>query len=107
MNSLNINGIPLISYGITSPKNESEYRILIIDKHENNIYKKIILKDHRIKGIILLGKIDNAGVLLSLIRNKTNVSSFENELLDDRFNFAKLIGYGDSSVLERYQKSLM
>ena len=102
MNSLNISGIPLISYGITSPKNESECQILILDKRESNIYKKIILKDHRIKGIILLGKIDNAGVLLSLIRQKTDVSSFEDEILSDQFNYAKLIGYGDPSVLEKY-----
>jgi hypothetical protein len=47
--------------------------------------------NHRIKGIILVGKIDNAGVLLSLIQRKIDVSSFEEELLSDRFNFGKLL----------------
>lgn len=104
MNSLNVCGLPLISYGITSPKNESTYQILVLEKRESAIYKKIVLKDHRIKGIILLGKIDNAGVLLSLIQRKADVSSFEDELLSDQFNFAKLVGYSDPSVLEKYQK---
>jgi len=104
MNSLNVCGLPLISYGITSPKNESTYQILVLEKRESTIYKKIVLKDHRIKGIILLGKIDNAGVLLSLIQRKADVSSFEDELLSDQFNFAKLVGYSDPSVFEKYQK---
>jgi len=104
MNSLNVCGLPLISYGITSPKNESTYQILVLEKRESAIYKKIVLKDHRIKGIILLGKIDNAGVLLSLIQRKADVSSFEDELLSDQFNFSKLVGYSDPSVFEKYQK---
>jgi NAD(P)H-nitrite reductase large subunit len=104
MNSLNVCGLPLISYGITSPKDKSTYQILVLEKRESAVYKKIVLKDHRIKGIILLGKIDNAGVLLSLIQRKADVSSFEDELLSDQFNFAKLVGYSDPSVFEKYQK---
>lgn len=104
MNSLNVCGLPLISYGITSPKDPSAYRILVLEERENAVYKKIVLKDHRIKGIILLGKIDNAGVLLSLLQRKADVAAFEDELLGDRFRFAKMAGLSDPSVLERYQK---
>ena len=104
MNSLDICNSPLISYGITSPKDGSRYQMLVYEQPANNVYKKIVLKDHRIKGIILLGRIDNAGVLLSLIQRKADVSAFEHELLDDRFNFAKLVGYGDASVLEQYRQ---
>jgi NAD(P)H-nitrite reductase large subunit len=86
MNSLNISGIPLISYGITSPKDASKYQILAENRNWNNVYKKVVLEDHRIKGIILLGKIDNAGVLLSLLQHKVDVSSFEDELLSDQFS---------------------
>jgi NAD(P)H-nitrite reductase large subunit len=103
MNSLNISGIPLISYGITSPKDASKYQILAENRNWNNVYKKVVLEDHRIKGIILLGKIDNAGVLLSLLQHKVDVSSFEDELLSDQFNFGKLVGYGVAPVVEKYQ----
>jgi len=60
MNSLDICNSPLISYGITSPKDGSRYQMLVYEQPANNVYKKIVLKDHRIKGIILLGRIDNA-----------------------------------------------
>jgi NAD(P)H-nitrite reductase large subunit len=105
MNSLNINNIPLISYGITHPKDFARYQILTENKNWKNVYKKVVLQDHRIKGIILLGKIDNAGVLLSLLQNKVDVSSFEDELLSDRFNFGKLIKFGVAPAVEKYQSS--
>jgi NAD(P)H-nitrite reductase large subunit len=103
MNSLNISNIPLISYGITFPKDVSRYQILAENRNWNNVYKKVVIEDHRIKGLILLGKIDNAGVLLSLLQHKVDVSSFEDELLSDQFNFGKLVRYGVVPVVEKYQ----
>jgi nitrite reductase (NADH) large subunit len=105
MNSLNISGIPLISYGITYPKDTARYQMLVQDRRESNVYRKIILEDHRIKGIILLGKIEKAGVLLSLIQQRADVSSFEDELLSDQFSYATLVGYGGASVIEKYQQA--
>ncbi len=94
MNSLNVCDIPLISFGNTTPEDESNFRIRVLNQPGKNKYKKIVIgSDHRIKGIILVGKIDNAGVLLSLIQRKIDVSAFEDELLSDRFNFGKLLGY--------------
>lgn len=101
MNSLNVAGISLISYGITHPKDR--YQTLVLERRESSVYKKIILDDHRIKGIMLLGMIENAGVLLSLMQRRMDVSSFENELLSDQFNYAKLIGRGGRSFIEKYQ----
>lgn len=102
MNSLNIFGFPVISFGLTSPKDDSLYEVFIDKREEKNEYKKIVIKDNRIKGIILVGKIDNAGVLLSLIKNRTNVSGLKDELLDDHFNFARLIKYGRKSAFKKY-----
>jgi nitrite reductase (NADH) large subunit len=105
MNSLNITNVPIISYGITFPKDVSRYKILTENRNWKNVYKKVVLEDNRIKGIILLGKIDNAGVLLSLLQNKVDVSSFEEELLSDRFDFGILIKFGVAPAVEKYQSS--
>ena len=102
MNSLDICNIPVISYGMTSPKETSQYQMLVRDRRGSNVYKKIILDDHRIKGIILIGRIDNAGVLLSLIRRQADVTAFEDELLDDQFNFGRLVCHGDPSAIAQY-----
>jgi NAD(P)H-nitrite reductase large subunit len=98
MNSLNVCNVSLISFGVTAPEDESKYRILVQNQPGFNIYKRIFIgNDNRIKGIILLGKIMNAGVLLSLIQRKIDVSLFEDELLSDRFNYGTLIKYGIES----------
>ena len=73
-----------------------------MEKSVLQIYKKIIIKDNHIKGIILVGKIANAGLLLSLIQKKKDVSAYEHELLSDQFNFARLIKYQGDTIMENY-----
>jgi NAD(P)H-nitrite reductase large subunit len=103
MNSLNVCDVPLISFGITAPEDESKFQIRAFSQPEKNKYKKIVLgNDRRIKGIILVGKIGNAGVLLSLIQRRVDVSPFEDELLSDRFNFGKLLKYRGEEEMKAY-----
>jgi NAD(P)H-nitrite reductase large subunit len=103
MNSLNVCDVPLMSFGITTLEDESKFRIRVLSRPEKNKYKKIVIGgDGRIKGIILLGKIENAGVLLSLIQRKISVSAFDEELLSDRFNFGKLLSYCSEEELKTY-----
>jgi NAD(P)H-nitrite reductase large subunit len=106
MNSLNVCNTSLISFGITSSEDESKYRILTLNQPVRNMYKKIVIdNNHRIKGLILLGKIANAGVLLSLIQRKIDVGGFEDELLGDRFDFGALLRHGGEAELSRYYTS--
>lgn len=106
MNSLNVFDVSLISFGITSPKDESKYSTLVLNQPERNIYKKIVVDgNNRIKGIILVGRIANAGVLLSLIQRKIDVSSFADELLSDHFNFGTLLKFRGETELHRYYYS--
>ncbi|PIV52365.1 MAG: NAD(P)/FAD-dependent oxidoreductase [Elusimicrobia bacterium CG_4_10_14_0_8_um_filter_37_32] len=86
MNSVELAGIPTISFGMTNPPKGSGYEVLINkDKIENNIYRKIVLKDNRIVGTILLGKIDRAGIIWGLIKEKINADSFKKSIISDDF----------------------
>jgi NAD(P)H-nitrite reductase large subunit len=103
MNSLNVCDVSLISFGITAAEDESRFRILRSSRPRKNEYKKMTIgSDHRIKGIILLGNIDNAGVLLSLMQRKIDVSAFEEELLSDRFNFGSLLKFRGEAEVKAY-----
>jgi NAD(P)H-nitrite reductase large subunit len=90
---------------MTNPREGSGCRVLVHGKRESALYRKIVLKDHRIRGIILLGRIDDAGVLLSLIRQRTDVSAFEEELMSSQFNFAGLLRNVGKTVIDAYQSS--
>ena len=101
-NALNFFDVSLISMGLTSPKDESKYKILSYSQPSRNTYKKMVIHNNHLKGIVLLGKIDSAGILLDLIQRKTDISGFEDELLNDNFNFGKIIKYLGREALERY-----
>ncbi|MEE9500083.1 MAG: FAD-dependent oxidoreductase, partial [Candidatus Omnitrophota bacterium] len=68
MNSIDFFGLASISMGITRPKEEKKYEI--ISRTGENLYKKFILMDNKIVGMVLVGDIRPAGVVSALIKNK-------------------------------------
>ena len=48
-------------------------------------YKKLVLKDEVIVGMVLAGKIERAGILLDLMRRKVKTTAFKSMLLGDDF----------------------
>ncbi|MFB0526032.1 MAG: NAD(P)/FAD-dependent oxidoreductase [bacterium] len=90
MNSVEFFGLPVISMGITRPK-EKEYEQLVREDEKNFIYKKVVLRKNRVQGMILVNKIEQAGVMGILMRKKADVSSIKEMLLEDKFDFAKIL----------------
>ncbi|OGS38098.1 MAG: hypothetical protein A2551_02695 [Elusimicrobia bacterium RIFOXYD2_FULL_34_30] len=90
MNSVEFFDLPTISYGITKPKGEG-FEMLIKKNSVKNIYKKIILKNNKLVGFVLVSDVNQSGVYGSLIEKKIDVSSIKNNLLDNNFNFAKIL----------------
>lgn len=88
MNSIDIAGVPVISFGITNPLKVDRYEI--IKRIDDNCYKKIVLERNRIVGCIFIGRIERSGIFLGLIRNKIEVSNFKDELLGDDFGLLVL-----------------
>ncbi|MFN4227365.1 MAG: NAD(P)/FAD-dependent oxidoreductase [Candidatus Ratteibacteria bacterium] len=85
MNSVEFLDTPTISFGITNPKNEKDYEILKKFDPKKKTYKKILIKENKIIGGVFLGDIERAGIITGLIKNKIDVSTFKNHLLDDKF----------------------
>ena len=90
MSSLKYFGIPVISIGITNPKDETAYEILVKHEPEKNLYKKVILKDNVIVGITLVNDVERAGTLFHLMKNRVNVKRFKHELVSENFGLAVL-----------------
>lgn len=90
MNSVELAGIPTISFGITNVSESEGFEILSKKDIEKSLYRKIVLKDNRIVGAIFLGKIERAGIFSGLIKDKIPVSTFKKDLLSDDFGFLVL-----------------
>ncbi|MGB9841332.1 MAG: NAD(P)/FAD-dependent oxidoreductase [Candidatus Bathyarchaeales archaeon] len=90
MSALKYFGIPIISIGLVNPKNPEGYEILTRHEPAKRLYKKIVLKDDVIVGILLLNDIERAGILFNLMKNGVNVKKFKQALLSENFGLAAL-----------------
>lgn len=88
MNSVELAGVPTVSVGHTNLIEENGFEVLTFENKDT--YKKIVLKDNKIVGAILVNNIDRAGIYTGLILQRIDVSSFKNKLLDENFGFVYL-----------------
>jgi NAD(P)H-nitrite reductase large subunit len=88
MNSLDFYGLPVISMGVTQPEGGGFERF---QRRAKETYRKLVLKEGRIVGAILVGQVQRAGVLTTLLKKKINVSDYVSFLVSDRLNFADLL----------------
>lgn len=51
---------------------------------ENGVYKRLITRDNRLVGYILLGDIERAGIYTALIRNRTPLDTLDFELIMEK-----------------------
>ncbi len=77
-NPLQLRDIPFLSVGLSAPDAEG-YEIL--SKHEGNVYKRIVLRDDVIKGLVVFGDSASFSKLLKLFRGQTNISDIKSDLL--------------------------
>jgi NAD(P)H-nitrite reductase large subunit len=87
MNSLKYFGLNVVSAGIVTPPNDS-YEVL--SKKYSNIYRKVVLKDGLVVGMVFVGNIEKSGIVFGLMKDKINVDSFKQELLAYDFGLASL-----------------
>jgi len=92
MNSIEFFGLPVVSLGIYKIKEgDTDFTEIKSCDSKENIYKKIILRDNFIVGAIFVGDIKNSGVFLRLIRERLEVSSFKDRLLQDNFGYPDIM----------------
>lgn len=88
MNSLNYFGIDIATAGIVTTPNNTRYEV--ITKRNDGIYKKLVLNNDYITGMVFIRDIEKSGIIFSLMREHINVRNFKQELLSDNFGLAYL-----------------
>ncbi|MFH1678027.1 MAG: FAD-dependent oxidoreductase [Candidatus Omnitrophota bacterium] len=90
MNSIEFFNLPAISMGITRPKAAGYEEIVIFDE-KKNIYKKFVINQNRLVGMIAVGDIINSGVFLRLIKEGIDISAIKDEFISETFSYAMLL----------------
>lgn len=82
--TLKIVGIDLASIGLVAPPAEGYEELMRVDQ-DSGVYRKLVLRDGRIVGAILLGDKKQVASVRKLIEQGADVSAYEDRLLDDDF----------------------
>ena len=85
-NTLKVMGIDLTSVGMVDPEDES-FEELRVENVERGTYKKIVVRNGEISGLICIGTKKGVNEISRLISRKVNVEKWKDTLLDDDFDF--------------------
>jgi len=88
--TLKVTGIDLTSVGEVNPQGDGFVEERRIDAAKG-IYKKLVIRDGRVVGAIVLGDRSGVRAITQLIERKVNVSAYVGTLLDEGFNLASLV----------------
>ena len=93
---LKVTGIDLFSAGefIESEGDET----LVLQDPAQGVYKKLVIRDDRIKGAVMYGDTLDGSWYFQLLRETTNIADFRNSLLFGQHDIGDA-GHGDTKIL--------
>jgi NAD(P)H-nitrite reductase large subunit len=87
MNSLKYFGLDVVSAGMVNPPDDS-YEVL--SQSHDSTYRKVILKDGLVVGLVFAGNIEKSGIVFNLIRKQINTGGFKQALIAEDFGLTSL-----------------
>ena len=89
-NVMRVFDLNVLTVGNPNPINVDDYRILQTGGGSHGFYRRLVLKDERLVGAVLIGCIEQGGVLRALIENRIPIRLADEKLIQPGFNFGKL-----------------
>jgi len=103
LNALNLFGLQVMTAGHSYYQSESDVDLFM--KEERDSYRKIVMKDKRLIGFILVGDVSGAGFLLSLMKRRVELSLDRwDHLLSSRasdYDLPPYLGFDHGFLFER------
>ncbi|MBN2720249.1 MAG: FAD-dependent oxidoreductase [Proteobacteria bacterium] len=97
MNSVDFFGLPMVSAGFVLKPEEPGFEEIV--REDEGAYAKVILKDDIIRGLIMAGNVQRAGLYLGLMRSEVRTTPFRDQLLRDEFSAADLGPEGREEIM--------
>jgi NAD(P)H-nitrite reductase large subunit len=90
-NAVQFHHVPAISFGQTLVGADSAEDFEVMTLRQGQVYKKLVLQDDILRGMIFVGDIAKAGFYAALIRHRVDLSAVKQRLLDDDFSYAAVM----------------
>jgi len=90
MNSLNCFGLSTVAAGLVDPRDDPTCEVLADSSAGNGTYRKIVLRNNRIVGMVFVGDIEKSGIVFGLMKDRVNVRRCKEALLSPDFGLGAL-----------------
>ena len=90
-NVIRIYDMDVMTAGLVNPPDEDGYETAVRHDPGKKLYRKMVLKEGVLVGMVLVNNIEQGGVIMNLIHRKTPLTVSKERLLDTSFNFAQLL----------------
>jgi nitrite reductase (NADH) large subunit len=80
--AIRLRDVPLISMGLVKP-DEKDFEVIVEFDRESNMYKKIVLKDTKVKGMIFLGDVKTGNIIADYIRKDKDISDIKHLIFSE------------------------
>ncbi len=91
-NMMRILSLDLATCGMIAPRDDGSYETISDADPGRRIYRKMVFRDEFLVGVVLINRIEQAGLLMSLVHNEVPIKIGRNKLLAPTFNFGQLLG---------------
>jgi NAD(P)H-nitrite reductase large subunit len=89
MNALNCFGLSTVAAGLVDSKDDPTCEVLV-NSGGNGTYRKIVLRNNRIVGMVFVGDIERSGIVFGLMKDRVNVRRCKEALLSADFGLGAL-----------------
>ncbi len=87
MNSVSVFDLPVVAVGHAMLEGEG---FTVMTRSEGGGYRRLVLKDDRVIGMLAIGDIERAGIITGLIRGRVDVGEVKDLLLTEEFGVITL-----------------
>jgi NAD(P)H-nitrite reductase large subunit len=89
-NVIRIFDMDVLTGGIVNPPQGGEYEVLHRYDPRRNAYRKLVFREDKLVGVVMVNGVEQGGLFLSLIQQELPLTLPKDRLLDPYFNFACL-----------------
>jgi NAD(P)H-nitrite reductase large subunit len=90
-NAIRVFNVDVLTGGIVNPRDGESFTVVENSDARHETYRRLILRDDTPVGLAMVGRIEQGGVLLSLIQRAQPLSIDPERLLDPSFNYGQML----------------
>jgi NAD(P)H-nitrite reductase large subunit len=83
--------LDVLTVGNPNPRDGDDYRIVQTGGGSREFYRRLVFNGERLVGAVLIGRIEQGGVLRALIENRMPIRVSDEKMMQPGFNFGYLL----------------